>query len=138
MLLEIGSGGQLHGTGCRRPAPKFRCQTLPEADWNALWLASCSALLDAMRATAVILRVQPKKEDTMSTTVTRTDEDTKTLYVAFELGERDWKLAMSVELHTQARLRTLRSRSLGRPIAAARVAHPREGAKSGSIAVSKG
>ena len=27
-------------------APEFQCQTLPEVDWNALWLGSCSALLD--------------------------------------------------------------------------------------------
>ena len=33
----------------------------------------------------------------MSTTVTRMDQDTKTLYVAFELGEKEWKLAMSRE-----------------------------------------
>lgn len=26
-------------------APTFRCQTLPEVGWNALWLVSCSALL---------------------------------------------------------------------------------------------
>jgi transposase len=42
------------------------------------------------------------------------DEDTKTLYVAFELGEKEWKLAMSPDLHTQPRLRALRSRSTGR------------------------
>ena len=30
----------------------------------------------------------------MSTTVTRMDQDTKTLYVAFEPGEKEWKLAM--------------------------------------------
>ncbi len=26
-------------------APKFHCQTLPEADWSALWLVSCNRLL---------------------------------------------------------------------------------------------
>ena len=50
----------------------------------------------------------------MSTAATRIDEDTKTLYVAFELGEKEWKLAMSVSLHGQPRLRTLRSRTTRR------------------------
>ena len=50
----------------------------------------------------------------MSTTVTRMDQDTKTMYVAFELGEKEWKLAMSPDLHARPRLRTLRSRSTGR------------------------
>ncbi len=50
----------------------------------------------------------------MSTAMTRMNEDTKTLYVAFELGEKDWKLAMSVDLHTRPRLRTLRSRNTRR------------------------
>ena len=50
----------------------------------------------------------------MSTAMTRTDQDTKTLYVAFELGEKEWKLAMSPDLHTRSRLRTLRSRSTRR------------------------
>lgn len=50
----------------------------------------------------------------MSTAVTRTDQDTKTLYVAFELGEKEWKLAMSPGLEAQPRLRTLRSRSTRR------------------------
>ena len=27
-------------------APRLQCQRLPEVDWNALWLVSCSALLD--------------------------------------------------------------------------------------------
>jgi len=27
-------------------APELQCQRLPKADWNALWLASCSAVLD--------------------------------------------------------------------------------------------
>jgi transposase len=38
------------------------------------------------------------------------DEDTKTLYVAFELGEKEWKLAMSPSLAVRPRLRSLRSR----------------------------
>ena len=50
----------------------------------------------------------------MSTAMTRKNENTKTLYVAFELGEKEWKLAMSVSLHTQPRLRTLRSRTTRR------------------------
>ena len=50
----------------------------------------------------------------MSTAVTCEDQDTKTLYVAFELGEREWKLAMSPSLHAPPRLRTLRSRSTRR------------------------
>ncbi len=50
----------------------------------------------------------------MSTAVTRTDKDIKTLYVAFELGEKEWKLAMSPDLHARPRLRTLRSRSTRR------------------------
>ena len=29
----------------------------------------------------------------MSVAVTRMDQDTRTLYVAFELGEKEWKLA---------------------------------------------
>ena len=27
-------------------APELQCQRLPKVDWNALWLGSCSALLD--------------------------------------------------------------------------------------------
>jgi hypothetical protein len=27
-------------------APKFQSQTLPDVDWNALWLVSCNRLLD--------------------------------------------------------------------------------------------
>jgi hypothetical protein len=27
-------------------APRLQCRTLPKSDWNALWLVSCSALLD--------------------------------------------------------------------------------------------
>ncbi len=50
----------------------------------------------------------------MSTAVTRMDQDTKTLYVAFELGEKEWKLAMSPDLHARPRLRTLRSRGTRR------------------------
>lgn len=50
----------------------------------------------------------------MSTAMTRTREDTKTLYVAFELGEKEWKLAMSPDLGTRPRLRTLRARSTRR------------------------
>ena len=50
----------------------------------------------------------------MSTAVTRMDQDTKTLYVAFELGEKEWKLAMSTDLETRPRLRTLRARATTR------------------------
>jgi hypothetical protein len=34
----------------------------------------------------------------MSAAVTRMDQDSKALYVAFELGEKEWKLAMSPTL----------------------------------------
>lgn len=50
----------------------------------------------------------------MSTAATRIDQDTKTLYVAFELGEKEWKLAMSPDLQAQPRLRALRSRTTRR------------------------
>jgi hypothetical protein len=31
---------------CGSPeTPKLQCQTLPKADWNALWLVSCNRLL---------------------------------------------------------------------------------------------
>ncbi len=39
----------------------------------------------------------------MSTAVTRMDQDTKELYVAFELGEKEWKLAMSPSLEARPR-----------------------------------
>ena len=42
----------------------------------------------------------------MSTAMTRMDQDTKTLYVAFELGEKEWKLAMSTDLEARPRLRS--------------------------------
>ncbi len=42
----------------------------------------------------------------MSTAVTRMDQDTKKLYVAFELGEKEWKLAMSADLEARSRLRS--------------------------------
>jgi transposase len=63
-----------------------------------------------MRATAVILQASTTKEDTMSTAMTRKNEDTRTLYVAFELGEKEWKLAMSPGLEARPRLRSLRAR----------------------------
>jgi len=50
----------------------------------------------------------------MSTAMTRKDEDTRTLYVAFELGEKEWKLAMSPGFDTQPRLRSLRARGITR------------------------
>ncbi len=50
----------------------------------------------------------------MSTAVTRTNQDTKTLYVAFELGEKEWKLAMSTNLEARPRLRSLRARGTTR------------------------
>ncbi len=46
----------------------------------------------------------------MSTAMTRIDQSTKTLYVAFELGEKEWKLAMSPGLEVRPRLRSLRAR----------------------------
>jgi len=42
------------------------------------------------------------------------DQDTRTLYVAFELGEKDWKLAMSPGLEARPRLRALRARDTSR------------------------
>ena len=50
----------------------------------------------------------------MSTAATRTDQDTRTLYVAFELGEKEWKLAMSPALEVRVRLRTVGARATGR------------------------
>ncbi len=41
-------------------------------------------------------------------------QDTKALYVAFELGEKEWKLAMSTDLEARPRLRSLRARSTTR------------------------
>jgi transposase len=67
-----------------------------------------------MRATAVILQATTQKEDTMSTAVTRMDQDTKKLYVAFELGEKEWKLAMSPTLEARPRLRSVRARGTAR------------------------
>ena len=46
----------------------------------------------------------------MSTAMTRMDQSTKTLYVAFELGEKEWKLAMSPGLEVRSRLRSLPAR----------------------------
>jgi transposase len=67
-----------------------------------------------MRAIAVILQASTRKEDTMSTAMTRKDEDTRTLYVAFELGEKEWKLAMSPGFDTRPRLRSVRARGTAR------------------------
>ncbi len=50
----------------------------------------------------------------MSAAATRMDQDTKTMYVAFELGEKEWKLAMSPDLETRPRLRSLRARGTTR------------------------
>ena len=50
----------------------------------------------------------------MSTAMTRMDQDTKTLYVAFELGEKEWKLAMSPGLEVRPRLRSVRARGTTR------------------------
>ena len=49
-----------------------------------------------------------------TTTVTRVDQDTKALYVAFELGEEEWKLALSPGLEERPRLRSLRARETSR------------------------
>jgi transposase len=46
--------------------------------------------------------------------VTRIDQDTRTLYVAFELGEKEWKLACSTGLDEKARLRSVSARSTAR------------------------
>lgn len=53
----------------------------------------------------------------MSTAMTRSGQDIKTLYVAFELGEKDWKLAMSPSLDNRPRLRSLRARATDRLLA---------------------
>lgn len=50
----------------------------------------------------------------MSTAVARKDQDTRNLYVAFELGEKEWKLAMSPDLEARPRLRSLRARGTAR------------------------
>lgn len=50
----------------------------------------------------------------MSTALARTDQDIRKLYVAFELGEKDWKLAMSPGLEARPRLRALRARDTSR------------------------
>jgi transposase len=42
------------------------------------------------------------------------DQDTRTLYVAFELGEKEWKLAMSPRLAVRPKRQVLRSRSTAR------------------------
>jgi transposase len=47
----------------------------------------------------------------VSTAVTRIDQGTKTLYVAFELGEKEWKLASSTRLEETPRLHTVGSRN---------------------------
>jgi hypothetical protein len=39
-------------------APMFQCQTLPEVDWNELWLVSCSALLGGGQVSAVVGTLQ--------------------------------------------------------------------------------
>jgi transposase len=49
--------------------------------------------------------------------MTRSGQDIKTLYVAFELGEKDWKLAMSPSLDNRPRLRSLRARATDRLLA---------------------
>jgi transposase len=67
-----------------------------------------------MRAIVVILQASTKKEDTMSTAMTRKEEDTRTLHVAFELGEKEWKLAMSPGFDTRPRLRSVRARGTAR------------------------
>ena len=50
----------------------------------------------------------------MSAAVTRMDQDTKKLYVAFELGEKEWKLAVSPALEVRPKLRSVRSRATAR------------------------
>jgi transposase len=46
--------------------------------------------------------------------MTRRNQDTRTLYVAFELGEKSWKLAMSPSLAARPRLRTVDARATSR------------------------
>lgn len=61
---------------------------------------------------------QPRKEDPVSTTATtRGIEGIATevcLFVSFELGEREWKLAWATSLGERPRLRTLRARDTKR------------------------
>ena len=57
-----------------------------------------------------------RRKDTVSAVTTRIDQSTttSTLYVASELGEKDWKLAMSTSLHDSARIVRLRARDTHR------------------------
>ena len=65
----------------------------------------------------------------MSTAMTHMDQDTRTLYVAFELGEKEWKLAMSPGLETRPQLRSLRARATTRLLEVLEKARQRFGAE---------
>ena len=90
--------------------------TIPQVVVERLPGVSFTPLLDAMRATAVILQATNKKEDTVSTAATRKCQDTSTLFVAFELGEKDWKLALAPGFNAKPRLRSVRARDVKRVI----------------------
>jgi len=49
----------------------------------------------------------------MERTATREQFSGATLYVAFDLGEQSWKLAMTVGLGQKPRVRTMRAGDLG-------------------------
>ena len=57
---------------------------------------------------------QPRKEDPVSTTATTRGIEgiasEACLFVSFELGEREWKIAWATSLGEKPRLRTLRAR----------------------------
>ena len=66
----------------------------------------------------------------MSTAATRKDQDTSTLFVAFELGEKDWKLALAPGFNERPRLRSVRARDLKRLIEVLELEQARVGAGS--------
>ena len=56
LRLQLRASSALRGP---TEAPSVRCQTLPEADWNALWLVSCNRLF-RRRSARVALRTRYK------------------------------------------------------------------------------
>ena len=55
-----GMGAQLRATAPLRPArsAQVQCQTLPEIDWNTLWVVSCSDLLRGRTVQENVQRVE--------------------------------------------------------------------------------
>lgn len=55
-LRPNGLAVQLRAQRLRGPteAPEFQCQTLPEADWYALWLVNCNRLLGGMSSSTAL------------------------------------------------------------------------------------